>query len=59
MGTESKFGDGGSASVRSCRRKVEKKECGLEPGDGRSKEEDAVVAEDVEAEVSVHNVVLG
>lgn len=54
-GTLSRLGEGGSTSRRSWRRRkggVEKKEWGRDEGDGRSKEDEAVVADDVDAEVS-------
>lgn len=54
-GTVSRLGEGRSISRRSCRLKkggVEKKEAGREEGEGRSKEDWAVVADEVEADVS-------
>lgn len=54
-GTVSRLGEGRSISRRSCRLKkggVEKNEAGREEGEGRSKEDWAVVADEVEADVS-------
>ena len=57
-GTVKRLGEGGSTSSRSWRRRnggVEKKKCGRDPGEGRSNEDEAVVTDDADADVSVRN----